>query len=265
MTLEQFMKLDQNDFYKMSDKELKQIVSSIGKTLNKRISRLSSSSSVSQDSVRFINETGGKFGVRGKDKEELIDEAIREQKFNNSPTSRFNKARQVKQERERATDKARKTEQAKAQGKSTKEIAKIKGKTQEERLKDYMKKGVKMGKFKLNSKAYKKEKAQQKKFIQYEDEGLWDAFHKYRERHFQVPYDSRKDVVAVFSKIEKKYDLKAVANDDELFAKAFEDELKYAMGFYEGDEREEKYKQRDKKAQFHPIGNLVEFNLDDEE
>lgn len=260
MTLDEFNNLTIKDLEVMSTDDIKKLVSEQGKKLNKRISRLSSSKEVVQEALDQHIQ-GHKFGVKGKNRSQLIDEAIREQRFNSDPLSRYNSAKKEKQTIERMTDKTRKVAQAKAQGKSSKEISNIKGQTQKERVKEYLKKGVKAGKYKLNDKKYKEAKRLATRNVQLEDEGLWEAFKRYREREFQLPYkNGYKDVVAVFSKMEEKYDLSAVANDDELFAKAFEDEIRKKYDLYEAEGNKE-YADREKQAKVRPISSVADFKL----
>lgn len=260
MTLEEFDELTIKDFEKMSTDEIKQMVSTQGKKLNKRVSRLSASKKVLKEALdKHIQ--GHRFGVKGKNRSQLIDEAIREQRFDRDQFSRYNYAKAQKQQIERITDQKRRVAQAKAQGKSDEEIAKIKGRTQDERVKEYLQKGIEKGMYKQDDADYKKAKIKAENDARFDDEGLWSAFKRYREREFQIPYkNGYKDVAAVFKKMEEKYDLSAIANDDELFAKAFEDEIRKAYGLYE-DSGNKAYADRETQAKARPISSVADFNL----
>lgn len=231
MTLEEFGELTVKDLKKLSVPELKSLVSEQGKKLNKRVSRLRSDK-VSHDAYdKFITEGGGKFSVKGKDtKAKLIDEAIREQSFNREKTSRYKEARKEKVKRERIIDQKRRQRKAEAEGKSKKEIAKIKGKSQDERVRDWLNKGVKSGKYKKGSKKYNEMKKLATENAKFADDGFWSAFTKWREGKYGIPYDGRKDLKIVFNRIEKKHrnthDLKNVTDNSELFKQEFEEELK---------------------------------------
>lgn len=231
MTLEEFGKLTVKDLKKLSVPELKSLVSEQGKKLNKRVSRLRSDKVAHDAYDKYITEGGGKFSVKGKDtKAKLIDEAIREQSFDREKTSRYKAARKEKVKRERIIDQKRMQRKAEAEGKSKKEIAKIKGKSQDERVNDWLKKGVKAGKYKKGSKKYNEMKKLATENAKFADDGFWSAFTKWREGKYGIPYDGRKDLKIVFNRIEKKHrsthDLKNVTDNSELFKHEFEEELK---------------------------------------
>lgn len=99
MKLTAFNKLTEAQMEKMTINELKSLVSSHGKSANKRLYRIRSDKSSAQNAVRSVQRSGGSFGVAGKNtKEQLIKEAKRIQNFNRSKTGTVKGARSVKAE-----------------------------------------------------------------------------------------------------------------------------------------------------------------------
>ena len=87
----------------LSDAELRQVVSRIASAGNKRLKRLEKSGLYSYAS-RYVNESGGKFSVRGKDRHDLMVEYLREKHFFALKSS---SVREVKRIQKDAADKLR--------------------------------------------------------------------------------------------------------------------------------------------------------------
>lgn len=107
MTLQEFESLTVSDLEKLDVKQLKTLVSEQGKKLNKRIRRIESRKDTSKIAVGQVKESGGTFGVKGKDtKKELILEAKREQHFQKSQSGTVKGSIALKEQITRTTGKS---------------------------------------------------------------------------------------------------------------------------------------------------------------
>lgn len=102
MTLNEFAGLSYQDLKKLDTDTLKKLVSEKGKSLNKRIRRIEKNKSdLSQVSVKEVKRSGGYFGVKGKNRKELLAEAKREQRFARGKASTVRTAKTFKEEMQR--------------------------------------------------------------------------------------------------------------------------------------------------------------------
>lgn len=206
MKLSEFENLTYQQLNRMPVDQLKQLVSEQGKKLNKRVSRIRSSSQTSKTAVSEVMESGGKFGVRGltvtrpdgkidvrTTKMNLIREAKREQKFQKAKSGTY---RGAVKEKEQSVRKVLIT--------SGDDYTKAKAKEWRDEQKE------KMGKRKWD-KMTKKERSQfYRESRKYGDEKrkdeydkrigeAWDDFHKWKESHpaqaFSYPKDRVKSYV----------------------------------------------------------------------
>lgn len=103
MTLNEFVGLSYQDLKKLDTDTLKKLVSEKGKSLNKRIRRIEKNpAELSQVSVATVKRSGGYFGIRGKNRKELLAEAKREQRFAKGKASTVSKAKAFKEKMQRA-------------------------------------------------------------------------------------------------------------------------------------------------------------------
>lgn len=76
--------MDINDFNKMNKEQLKQVVSKLSSTANKRLKRMEQSNKLTS-AYDSVMESGGKFGVKGKNLNSLRVEFIRVKAFLTDP------------------------------------------------------------------------------------------------------------------------------------------------------------------------------------
>lgn len=91
------LNMTMREFANLSKTQLRQVVSRLADTANKRVKRLQSSN-VESLAARQVAQSGGKFSTRGKDLDELRAEYLRERDFLKSPTSTVKGAREVERE-----------------------------------------------------------------------------------------------------------------------------------------------------------------------
>lgn len=94
MTLAQSLNLSTDDLMNMNMKELRSVGKTIFGGMNKRISRLEQAENIAEDALNKARAEG-RFSAKGKDKDRLINEIRRAQRFGKNPTSTVSGARQV--------------------------------------------------------------------------------------------------------------------------------------------------------------------------
>ena len=97
MTIASFLDLTVEDLESMSMRELRSAAHSGFASLNKRINRLEAGDNIATDALDRVMREGGKFKQAGLDKDELIEEIQRAQKFGRTSTSTI-KGAKAKQE-----------------------------------------------------------------------------------------------------------------------------------------------------------------------
>lgn len=176
MTLAEFENLTVSDLEKLDVKQLKKLVSEQGKKLNKRIKRIESKKETSKIAVNQVKESGGTFGVKGKDtKKELILEAKREQHFQKSQSGTVKGAVHLKDVITKTT------------GKSARQYGAEKGKEAEEEKKKEILGDSDRKLTKQEQKLIRtaRKKAEKEGTDEYNDRvgKAWDRFKKWKERN----------------------------------------------------------------------------------
>lgn len=98
MNMTEFNNLSFADMNKMDFDSLKKLVSQKATSANKRLDRLSQKKGVSKSAVSEVKSSGGRFGVAGKDKTQLIGEVKRIQAFNRAKSGTVAGARKEAKE-----------------------------------------------------------------------------------------------------------------------------------------------------------------------
>ena len=158
MTLSEFNNLSTTQLMHLTTPELKSLVSQMGGRLNKRVSNLKYAEGANKSAYEKVQESGGKFSIKGKNRKELMYEAKREQSFYRMKGSTVSGAKQIYKNMEKAmgTDKKKYLKQKKKQAK-------------------------KEGK-KFNAK-------QESKSYDGRVGNAWKAFKKWKEKHPALNYD----------------------------------------------------------------------------
>ena len=142
----------------LSTPELKSLVSSMGSRLNKRVVNIKYAQGANKTAYEKIQESGGKFSVKGKNRKALLYEAKREQSFYRMKGSTVSGAKQIYKNMEKAM-----------------------GSDKKKYMREEKKKAKKEGrKFNRNqaSKNYDKRVGK-----------AWDDFKKWKEKHPALNYD----------------------------------------------------------------------------
>ena len=121
MTLAEFNNLTTTQLMHLSTPELKSLVSQMGGRLNKRISNLKYAEGANKSAYEKVQESGGKFSVKGKNRKELMYEAKREQGFYRMKGSTVSGAKQIYKSMEKAIGSDKKKYMKKEKKKAKKE------------------------------------------------------------------------------------------------------------------------------------------------
>ena len=121
MTLAEFNNLSTTQLMHLSTPELKKLVSTMGGRLNKRISNLRYAEGANKSAYEKVQESGGKFSVKGKNRKELMYEAKREQGFYRMKGSTVSGAKQIYKSMEKAMGSDKKKYMKKEKKKAKKE------------------------------------------------------------------------------------------------------------------------------------------------
>lgn len=117
----EFNELTGQQLAKLDTAQLSKLVSAQAKTANKRYTRIKNDKTSSKDAVKRVEKSGGRFGAKGKTKQQLIKEAKRIQRFNKAKTGTIKGARAVTAERQRQVTGKTATEKAKEAKEEAKE------------------------------------------------------------------------------------------------------------------------------------------------
>ena len=121
MTLSEFNELTTTRLMHLSTPELKNLVSTMGGRLNKRITNLKYAQGANKSAYEKVQESGGKFSVKGKNRKELMYEAKREQSFYRMKGSTVSGAKKIYKSMEKAMGSDKKKYMKKEKKKATKE------------------------------------------------------------------------------------------------------------------------------------------------
>lgn len=158
MTLQEFNELSTTQLMHLSTPELKSIVSAMGSRLNKRVVNLKYAQGANKSAYEKVQESGGKFSVKGKNRKALMYEVKREQGFYRMEGSTVSGAKKIYKNMEKAM-----------------------GSDKKKYMKEEKKRAKKEGrKFNRNqaSKNYDKRVGK-----------AWDDFKKWKEKHPALNYD----------------------------------------------------------------------------
>ena len=95
MTVEEILSMSDKARRKLNQKELSSMVSYAAKKLNARLDRLSKRADVVDYALKNVEESGGRFGAKGKTYNQLQKELSRMRDFYESKTSTVSGAREV--------------------------------------------------------------------------------------------------------------------------------------------------------------------------
>lgn len=211
MTLSDFQKLTSDQLEGLTKEELKNLVSSQGKKLNKRISNIKGNPESNKSAVRSVESSGGRFGVSGKDtKRALIAEAKREQRFMSMKTSTVKGAVEVHRQSEKAVSGITAEQHARDVGRAWEESEKERKRQQGKKITKRTEKSIKKKRKSLENEA--------RKVFNKNIGDAWEQFHKWKEENpsFSYSKDSVKQIVNDYAVGDSEFndpeDLKPVFN-----------------------------------------------------
>lgn len=101
MKSSEFNELSGLQLDKLSYKELSKLVSEQSKISNKRLTRIQSTKDAAKDAVKSVEKSGGRFHASGRNKQQLVKEAKRIQRFNRAKTGTVKGAKAVTAQRQK--------------------------------------------------------------------------------------------------------------------------------------------------------------------
>lgn len=197
-TVEQILSMGDNELNKMNQRQMSHMLRTVSLAANKRITRLEKNAEkggIATDALNAIQDSGGRFYVGNKNRNQMLSELARAREFMNMKTSTVTGATDVRKNRERMLYGKTREEIAKEQKnkKKKQEQAERKRKREFERKeKKKQKEAAKKG-IEYKPREYTPEQTKpEEKPIDY-DQQLKDVFRAYRKFNEQNPNEARKD------------------------------------------------------------------------
>lgn len=197
-TVEQILSMGDNELNKMNQRQMSHMLRTVSLAANKRITRLEKNAvkgGIATDALNAVQDSGGRFYVGNKNRNQMLSELARAREFMNMKTSTVTGATEVRKNRERMLygktreeiakeQKSKKKKQEQAERKRKREFERKEKKKQKEAAK----KGIE-----YKPREYTPEQTkQEEKPIDY-DQQLKDVFKAYRKFNEQNPNEARKD------------------------------------------------------------------------
>lgn len=197
-TVEQILSMGDNELNKMDKRQMSHMLRTVSLAANKRITRLEKNTAkggIAIDALNAVQDSGGRFYVGNKNRNQMLSELARAREFMNMKTSTVTGATEVRKNRERMLYGKTREEIAKEQKNKKKkhEQAERKRKREFERKeKKKQKEAAKKG-IEYKPREYTPEQIKpEEKPIDY-DQQLKDVFKAYRKFNEQNPNEARKD------------------------------------------------------------------------
>ena len=198
-TVEQILSMGDDELNKTNQRQMSHMLRTVSLAANKRITRLENNAKkggISTDALNAVQDSGGRFYVGGKTRNQMLAELARAREFMNMKTSTVTGATEVRKNRERmlygATREEIEKERKKKKKKQEQEERKRK-RDFERQEKKKEKEARKKGKtYTPREYVPKTTKQEQDKPVDY-DKQLKEVFKAYREFNEQNPNEGRKD------------------------------------------------------------------------
>lgn len=197
-TVEQILSMGDNELNKMDKRQMSHMLRTVSLAANKRITRLEKNTAkggIATDALNAVQDSGGRFYVGDKTRNQMLAELARAREFMNMKTSTVTGATEVRKNRERMLYGKTREEIAKEQKNKKKkhEQAERKRKREFERSeKKKQKEAAKKG-IEYKPREYTPEQPQQEETPIDYDQQLKDVFKAYRKFNEQNPNEARKD------------------------------------------------------------------------
>lgn len=197
-TVQKILSMGDNELNKMNQRQMSHMLRTVSLAANKRITRLEKNAAkggIATDALNAVQDSGGRFYVGNKNRNQMLSELARAREFMNMKTSKVTGARDVRKNREKML-----------YGKTREEIAK-----EQKNKKKKQEQTERKRKREFERKEKKKQKEAAKKGIEYKpreytpeqtkpeekpidyDQQLKDVFKAYRKFNEQNPNEARKD------------------------------------------------------------------------
>lgn len=196
-TVEQILSMGDDELNKTNQRQMSHMLRTVALAANKRITRLENNEKkggIATDALNTVQDSGGRFYVGGKTRNQMLAELARAREFMNMKTSTVKGATEVRKNRERmlygATREEIEKERKKKKKKHEQEERKRKRDFErQERKKE--KEARKKGKT-YTPREYVPKEQEQETPVDY-DEQLKEVFKAYRKFNEQNPNEGRKD------------------------------------------------------------------------
>lgn len=197
-TVEQILSMGDNELNKMNQRQMSHMLRTVSLAANKRITRLEKNAEkggIATDALNAVQDSGGRFYVGNKNRNQMLSELARAREFMNMKTSTVTGATDVRKNRERMLYGKTREEIAKEQKNNKKKQEQTERKRKREferkekkKQKEAAKKGIEYKPREYTSEQTKPEE----KPIDY-DQQLKDVFRAYSKFNEQNPNEARKD------------------------------------------------------------------------
>ena len=198
-TVEQILSMGDDELNKTNQRQMSHMLRTVSLAANKRITRLENNAKkggIATDALIAVQDSGGRFYVGGKTRNQMLAELARAREFMNMKTSTVTGATEVRKNRERmlygATREEIEKERKKKKKKQEQEERKRK-RDFERQEKKKEKEARKKGKTYTPREYVPKEQEQEQETPVDYDQQLKDVFKAYRKFNEQNPNEGRKD------------------------------------------------------------------------
>lgn len=196
-TVEQILSMGDDELNKTNQRQMSHMLRTVALAANKRITRLENNEKkggIATDALNAVQDSGGRFYVGGKTRNQMLSELARAREFMNMKTSTVTGATEVRKKRERmlygSTREEIEKERKKKKKKQEQEERKRK-RNFERHEKKKEKEARKKGKT-YTPREYVQKPTEQETPVDY-DQQLKDVFKAYRKFNEQNPNEGRKD------------------------------------------------------------------------
>ena len=195
-TVEQILNMGDDELNKTNQRQMSHMLRTVALAANKRITRLENNEKkggIAPDALNAVQDSGGRFYVGGKTRNQMLAELARAREFMNMKTSTVTGATEVRKNRERMLYGATREEIKKEHKKKQEQEERKRKRDFERQEKKKEKEARKKGKtYTPREYVPKTTKQEQETPVDY-DKQLKEVFKAYREFNEQNPNEGRKD------------------------------------------------------------------------
>ena len=195
-TVEQILSMGDDELNKMNQRQMSHMLRTVALAANKRITRLEHNEKkggIATDALKAVQDSGGRFYVGKKTRNQMLAELARAREFMNMKTSTVTGATEIRKNRERMLYGATREEIEKKKKKKQEQEERKRKRDFERQEKKKEKEARKKGKTYTPREYVPKEQEQEQETPVDYDQQLKDVFKAYRKFNEQNPNEGRKD------------------------------------------------------------------------